>query len=171
MPRSSKEASRKKKTDGETLTHAARARLVVRHAKTGAHVVRLISGDPFNYSTGPEEALACAKAGIGFEIVPGIPSVSAVPAYAGVPLTNRTNREYSVVRVGDAKIDWSAHVGADTLVLLSAVARIGEVAEALVEAGRSPETPVAMTAWAPPPSRPRWSRRWPTSPPTRPTRA
>ncbi|MFZ0140120.1 MAG: bifunctional uroporphyrinogen-III C-methyltransferase/uroporphyrinogen-III synthase [Aeromicrobium sp.] len=133
------------RSNGETLTHAALARLVVRHAKTGAHVVRLISGDPFTYSTGPEEALACAKAGIGFEIVPGISSVSAVPAYAGVPLTNRSNREYSVVRVGDAKIDWSAHVGADTLVLLSAVARIGEVAEALVEAGRSPETPVAMT--------------------------
>ncbi len=131
--------------DGETLTHAARARLVVRHAKTGAHVVRLISGDPFTYSTGPEEALACAKAGIGFEIVPGISSVSAVPAYAGVPLTNRSNREYSVVRVGDAKIDWSAHVGADTLVLLSAVGRIGEVADAIIEAGRSPETPVAMT--------------------------
>ena len=131
--------------DGEALTHAARARLVVRQAKTGAHVVRLISGDPFTYSTGPEEALACAKAGIGFEIVPGISSVSAVPAYAGVPLTNRSNREYSVVRVGDARIDWSAHVGADTLVLLSAVGRIGEVAEAIIEAGRSPETPVAMT--------------------------
>ncbi len=133
------------RSNGETLTHAALARLVVRHAKTGAHVVRLIAGDPFTYSTGPEEALACAKAGIGFEIVPGISSVSAVPAYAGVPLTNKTNREFSVVRVGDAKIDWSAHVGADTLVLLSAVDRIGEVAEALVEAGRVPETPVAMT--------------------------
>ena len=141
-PRSSTGASA---TDGETLTHAARARLVVRHAKTGAHVVRLIAGDPFTYSTGPEEALACAKAGIGFEIVPGISSVSAVPAYAGVPLTNRTNREFSVVRVGDAKIDWSAHVGADTLVLLSAVDRIGEVADAIVEAGRPAETPVAMT--------------------------
>ncbi|MGI9083706.1 MAG: uroporphyrinogen-III synthase [Aeromicrobium sp.] len=131
--------------DGETLTHAARARLVVRQAKAGAHVVRLISGDPFTYSTGPEEAAACAKAGIGFEVVPGISSVSAVPAYAGVPLTNRANREYSVVSVGDATIDWSAHVSADTLVLLSAVARIDEVASGLVEAGRSPQTPVAMT--------------------------
>ena len=64
--------------DGEPLTHAARARLVVKHAKTGAHVVRLIAGDPFTYATGPEEAAACAKAGIGFEIVPGVSSVSAV---------------------------------------------------------------------------------------------
>jgi uroporphyrinogen III methyltransferase/synthase len=131
--------------DGETLTHAARGRLVVKHAKTGARVVRLIAGDPFTYATGPEEAAACNKAGIGFEIVPGISSVSAVPAYAGVPLTNRTHREYSVVSVGDSTINWADHAGDDTLVLLSAVARIGEVAAGLVDAGRKPETPVAMT--------------------------
>ncbi|VXC35008.1 Bifunctional uroporphyrinogen-III C-methyltransferase/uroporphyrinogen-III synthase [Aeromicrobium sp. 9AM] len=131
--------------DGETLTHAARARLVVKYAKTGSHVVRLIAGDPFTYATAPEEAAACSKAGIGFEIVPGISSVSAVPAYAGVPLTNRTHREYSVVSVGDASINWSEHASQDTLVLLSAVARIGEVAAGLVAAGRSAETPVAMT--------------------------
>ena len=131
--------------DGEPLTHAARGRLVVKHAKTGANVVRLISGDPFTYATGPEEAAACSKAGIGFEIVPGISSISAVPAYAGVPLTNRTHREYSVVSVGDSSINWNDHVSEDTLVLLSAVARIGEVASALVDAGRKPDTPVAMT--------------------------
>jgi uroporphyrinogen III methyltransferase/synthase len=131
--------------DGQTLTHAARARLVVRYAKTGVHVVRLIAGDPFTYATAPEEAAACSKAGIGFEIVPGISSVSAVPAYAGVPLTNRTHREYSVVSVGDASINWSEHAGQDTLVLLSAVARIGEIANALIDAGRASDTPVAMT--------------------------
>lgn len=131
--------------DGEILTHAARARLVVKHAKTGAHIVRLIAGDPFTYATGPEEAAACSKAGIGFEIVPGISSISAVPAYAGVPLTNRTHREYSVVSVGDASINWADHASEDTLVLLSAVARIGEVAAGLVDAGRKPDTPVAMT--------------------------
>src|SRR5690606_34089735 len=75
--------------DGTELSHAARAKLVVKHAKAGKHVVRLMVGDPFTYSTGPEEALACSKAGIGFEIIPGVSSVSAVPAYAGVPLTNR----------------------------------------------------------------------------------
>ena len=131
--------------DGETLTHAARARLVVKLAKSGAHVVRLITGDPFTYSTCPEEAAACAKAGIGFEIVPGVSSVSAVPAYAGVPLTNKVNRTYEVVSVGDATIDWTTLVDANTLVLLSAVARIAEVADGLIEAGWSPETPVAMT--------------------------
>ena len=131
--------------DGATLTHAARSKLVVKHAKTGAHVVRLISGDPFTYATGPEEAAACAKAGIAFEVVPGVSSVSAVPAYAGVPLTNKTHREYKVVSVGDNSVQWSDHSGNDTLVLLSAVKRIGEAAAGLIEAGRSPATPVAMT--------------------------
>jgi len=131
--------------DGAELTLAARTKLVVKHAKSGSHVVRLIAGDPFTYATGPEEAAACAKAGIGFEIVPGISSVSAVPAYAGVPLTNRTHREYRVVSVGDANISWAEHAGEDTLVLLSAVKRIGEVAQGLIEAGRSASTPVAMT--------------------------
>ncbi len=131
--------------DGALLTTAARSKLVVKYAKTGAHVVRLISGDPFTYATGPEEAAACSKVGIGFEIVPGLSSVTAVPAYAGVPLTTRNNREVSVLSVGDSKIDWSAHAGDETLVLLSAVARIGEVASALIEAGRSATTPVAMT--------------------------
>jgi len=131
--------------DGEQLTHVARARLVTKLAKSGAHVVRLITGDPFTYSTCPEEAAACAKAGIGFEIVPGVSSVSAVPAYAGVPLTNKANRTYEVVSVGDATIDWTKHSAVDTLVLLSAVGRIAEVADGLVAAGWSTETPVAMT--------------------------
>ena len=131
--------------DGAALTHAARGRLVVKHAKTGAHVVRLVAGDPFTYATAPEEAAACAKAGIGFEVVPGVSSVTGVPAYAGVPLTNKTHRQYRVVSVGDQNVSWPDYAGNDTLVLLSAVARIGEAAAGLVEAGRSPVTPVAMT--------------------------
>ena len=63
---------------------------MVRHAKRGVRVVRLMTGDPFVYASGPEEAAACAKAGIAFEIVPGVSSVGAVPAYAGIPLTTKT---------------------------------------------------------------------------------
>lgn len=131
--------------DGQLLSHAARAKLIVKHAKTGAHVVRLIAGDPFTYATGPEEAAACAKAGISFEVVPGLSSVTAVPAYAGVPLTTRSHRDLSVINVGDAKVDWAAHAGDQTLVLLSAVARIGEVAQGLIDAGRPASTPISMT--------------------------
>ena len=92
--------------DGQPLTHASRAKLVVRQAKTGKRVVRLMSGDPFLYASGPEEAQACTKAGIGFEIVPGVSSVSAVPAYAGIPLTTKTHREVAVVTCNETKIDW-----------------------------------------------------------------
>ena len=107
-------------------------------------VVRLMTGDPFAYASGPEEAAACAKVGIGFEIVPGVSSVGAVPAYAGIPLTTKNHREVTVVTAGD-KVDWSRYAGTQTLVLLSAVGSIAEIAKALVAAGRSPETPVAMT--------------------------
>lgn len=130
--------------DGQPLTHAARAKVVVRQAKRGLRVVRLMAGDPFLYASGPEEAQACVKAGVGFEIVPGVSSVSAVPAYAGIPLTTKDSREVAVVTCGE-RVDWSQYADARTLVLLSAVGQIAEISKALVAAGRSPQTPVAMT--------------------------
>jgi uroporphyrinogen III methyltransferase/synthase len=130
--------------DGQPLTHAARGKVVVKHAKRGLRVVRLMAGDPFLYASGPEEAQACVKAGLAFEIVPGVSSVNAVPAYAGIPLTTKDHREVAVVTCGD-KVDWSQYAGKRTLVLLSAVGQIGDIAKALVAAGRSPQTPVAMT--------------------------
>ncbi len=132
--------------DGQPLTHASRAKLVVKYAQAGGNVVRLISGDPWMYATGAEEASACSKADVLFEIVPGVSSVTAVPAYAGVPLTTRTSREVTVLNVSDSRIDWTGYAGAQTLVLLAAAASIGEVAAALVAAGRPAGTPVAMTA-------------------------
>lgn len=130
--------------DGQPLTHAARSKVVVRHAKRGRRVVRLMTGDPFLYASGPEEAQAVAKAGLAFEIVPGVSSVSAVPAYAGIPLTTKDFREVSVVTCGD-KIDWSRYADDRTLVLLSGVGMIGDIATALVAAGRPATTPVSMT--------------------------
>ena len=85
-----------------------------------------MAGDPFLYASGPEEAQACAKAGIGFEIVPGVSSVGAVPAYAGIPLTTKDNREVAVVTCGDARSTGAATPTTATLVLLSAVGQIGD---------------------------------------------
>ncbi|WP_104105659.1 uroporphyrinogen-III synthase [Nocardioides sp. 616] len=129
--------------DGQPLTHASRGRVVVRHGKK-ARVVRLMTGDPFLYASGPEEAQACVKAGIGFDIVPGVSAVQAVPAYAGIPLTDKTHREVAVVTCGGA-VDWSHYADDRTLVLLSGVGSIGETAKALMAAGRSAQTPVAVT--------------------------
>ena len=131
--------------DRQLLSSAARAKLVVKQAKTGARVVRLLSGDPWLYASGPEEAQACAKAGVGFELVPGVSSVTAVPSYAGVPLTTRSSREVAVVNVADGRVDWSGYADQRTLVLLAAASTIGEIATALIAAGRSPQTPVSMT--------------------------
>ena len=129
--------------DGQPLTHAARAKVVVKHGKK-QRVVRLMTGDPFLYASGPEEAQACVKAGVGFEIVPGVSSVSAVPAYAGIPLTTKNHKEMAVVTCGD-RVDWSQYADDRTLVLLSGVGSIGETSAALLEAGRSATTPVAVT--------------------------
>jgi uroporphyrinogen III methyltransferase / synthase len=131
--------------DGVALTPAARGRLVVKHAKAAGRVVRLLAGDPFLHGTGPEEAQACRKAGVAFEVVPGVSSASGVPAYAGIPLTSRHRREVAVVRVTDARIDWTAYTGKQTIVALLTAASLEEVATEIVEAGRDRDTPVAVT--------------------------
>jgi uroporphyrinogen III methyltransferase/synthase len=132
--------------DGQPLTSASRAKLVVKHAQGGGNVVRLLSGDPWMYATGAEEAAACATAAVQFEIVPGVSSITAVPAYAGVPLTTRTFREVTVIHVSDSPVDWSAYTETQTLVLLCATGSIAEIADELVTAGRAADTPVAITA-------------------------
>ncbi len=132
--------------DGSVLTHAVRGRVVVKQARSGAHVVRLLVGDPFLHGTAPEEALACHKAGIGFEIVPGVSAAAGVPAYAGIPLTTRTQRDVAIVRLGDGRVDWESYRSHPTLVVLSVGDQIGEVAGAVIAAGRDPQTPAALTS-------------------------
>jgi uroporphyrinogen III methyltransferase / synthase len=133
--------------DGEPMTSASRAKLVVKSARSSGRVVRLLSGDPWMYATGAEEAAACAKAAVAFEVVPGVSSVTAVPAYAGVPLTTRTSREVTVLNLAEnTKVDWSRYADCSTLVLLSAVESIATVASNLCAAGCPPSTPVSMTS-------------------------
>jgi len=133
---------------GQPLTHAMRAKLVVRAAKAapGGLVVRLMDGDPGTFNGLAEEALACHKAGIGFDVVPGVSAVSAVPAYAGVPLTSSTSQAVHVISANDRKVDWSASVSDHvTVVLLGAPEDLTEALANLLEAGRSGDTPVALT--------------------------
>ncbi|TDO49737.1 uroporphyrinogen III methyltransferase/synthase [Kribbella sp. VKM Ac-2571] len=127
------------------LRVAARARLVVKTAKSAANVVRLLTGDPFTFSSGAEEAAACKKAGIGFNVVPGVSEVSAVPTYAGIPLTMKGDREVTVVDLAENKLDLSRLQPRQTLVLLNASEVLKETVAALVEAGFEASTPVAAT--------------------------
>ncbi|HET7475517.1 MAG TPA: uroporphyrinogen-III synthase [Dermatophilaceae bacterium] len=134
---------------GALLSHASRARLLVKTAKSapaGGLVVRLMEGDPGAFSGLPEEALALRKAGIGFEIVPGVSAIAAVPAYAGIPLTTAGSSAVHVVSEVTAKVDWSGSVGDQvTVVVLGSPPSLQQALVDLLAAGRDGATPVALT--------------------------
>jgi uroporphyrinogen III methyltransferase / synthase len=133
--------------DGTRPGTAARAKTVVDAAKAGARVVRLVDGDPFLFGGATEEAAACTKAHVPVEVVPGVAVASAVPLFAGVPLTSEDSSDVRVVDVAAGKVDWdSLAVGDAALVLLGATPALDAVASALVAGGRKPGTPVAVTA-------------------------
>ena len=128
--------------------------LLIQHARTGKRVVRLKGGDPFLFGRGGEEAEALVEACIPFEVVPGISSALAVPAYAGIPLTHRGLSSSVVVVTGSRGGDGAfqpgtlAHVAsADTVVVLMGVAHLAEIANELVNSGRSADTPAAVIRW------------------------
>ena len=133
---------------GQPLTHAMRAKLVVKTAKSvpGGLVVRLMDGDPGTFNGLAEEALACRKADIGYDVVPGVSAVSAVPAYAGIPLTSSSSPAVHVISANDRHVDWSASTAESvTVVLLGAPDDLGAALAHLLEAGRSADSPVALT--------------------------
>ena len=140
---------------GEGMTQADINAVLVGRARDGLRVVRLKGGDPFVFGRGGEEAEACVKARIAWEVVPGVTSAIAVPAYAGIPVTQRGVTQDVAVISGhvdpsakDSSVDWRALAGGPgTLVLLMGVEKIGKIAAKLVEYGRPGDTPVAMTRW------------------------
>lgn len=129
--------------------------ILVRKAREGKIVVRLKGGDPFIFGRGGEEALELAKEGITFEVVPGISSAYAVPAYAGIPVTQRgitstvtfvTGHEDSTKKSSD--IDWENISGiSGTLVFLMGVKNLPSIVENLIRFGRSPDEDVAVIRW------------------------
>jgi uroporphyrinogen III methyltransferase / synthase len=135
-----------------TLSQDEINRLIVTHAGAGRRVVRLKGGDPFIFGRGGEEALVLAAEGIPFEIVPGVTSASAVPAYAGIPVTHRGRASMVVFVTGhedptkdEDSVDWGYLAGfAGTIVVLMGVKRIEENVNALIAGGKSPDTPCAL---------------------------
>jgi uroporphyrin-III C-methyltransferase len=128
-------------------------RVLVDRARRGLTVVRLKGGDPFVFGRGGEEALALAEAGVPFEVVPGVSSAVAAPAYAGIPLTHRgLARSFAVLSAtlagGDPADLARIAAAADTLVLLMAAERLGEVCTELIAAGRPADEPAAVIASA-----------------------
>ena len=128
--------------------------ILVTEGKAGHTVVRLKGGDPFVFGRGGEEAIALRQAGVAFEVVPGITSAVAVPAYAGVPVTHRgLSTSFTVVtghsrHAVDRETNWEALAAAGgTIVILMGVAHRGEIAARLIAAGLDPATPVAAVHW------------------------
>lgn len=144
-----------KRKGEKTFTQEAINALLIDRAKQGRIVARLKGGDPFIFGRGGEEALALAEAGVPFEIIPGVTSVVAVPAYAGIPLTHREYAATVVLATGheDAKKSASAIPWDDlastrgTLVFVMGMTNAPKIAEQLVQRGRSPDTPVAVIRW------------------------
>ncbi len=133
---------------GERLTQASRAKLVVKAAKAhpGGLVVRLMDGDPAVFNGLAEEAQACVKAGIAVEVVPGVSSVTAVPSYAGIPLTSASSTGIHVLAAGSKVGDLAAVVDPGvTVVVIGQPDKAAVTLEALVAAGRDASTPVAVT--------------------------
>jgi len=144
-----------KKGGDHTLSQEEINALIIRKAGEGKTVARIKGGDPFIFGRGGEEAEELAKAGISFEIVPGITSAIAVPAYAGIPLTHRdftstvsfiTGHEDPTKK--ESKIRWDKiSTGAGTLVFLMGMGNLPMIAAELIKNGRDPETPVALIRW------------------------
>ena len=140
-----------KKGGDHTLSQDAINDLLVQEAQAGNIVARLKGGDPFIFGRGGEEAEKLFECDIPFEVVPGVTSAIAVPAYAGIPLTHRgltstvafvTGHEDPTKDKSD--IDWQALAGIGTLVFLMGVKKIAQIVETLTDHGKSPSTPAAL---------------------------
>ena len=142
------------KRPGGPVEQEAINHLLVEKGKAGLNVVRLKGGDPFVFGRGGEEAQALSDAGVPFEVVPGITSAVAVPAYAGVPVTHRGLSTSFTVVTGhsrhepESETDWEALARAgDTIIVLMGVAHRAEIADQLLAGGLPPDTPVTAVTW------------------------
>ncbi|MEE9324845.1 MAG: uroporphyrinogen-III C-methyltransferase, partial [Dehalococcoidia bacterium] len=128
--------------------------LLVLKAKNGNDVVRLKGGDPFVYGRGGEEAEALVEAGVPFEVVPGVTSATAVPAYAGIPVTHRGLTSSLAIITGHedpekegSLLPWDKVAGIGTIVFLMGMDNLSTIVEELIKHGRPSSTPIALIRW------------------------
>ena len=144
------------KTPGEAgLSQGEINQLLVEHCRAGKTVCRLKGGDPFVFGRGGEEAMALAAAGLKWEVVPGVTSAVAAPAYAGIPVTHRGVASGFAVVTGSEDphgpangVDWDAAAAFDgTLVVLMAWRNLPDIVDALTSRGMPAERPAAAVEW------------------------
>jgi uroporphyrinogen III methyltransferase / synthase len=145
-----------KRAKDHVLTQEETNALIVEKSKAGKSVVRLKGGDPMIFGRGGEEAAELAAAGVPFEIVPGISSTIAGPAYAGIPVTHRDHNTQLTIFTGHedptkgySSIDYAQLAKAPgTKVFVMGVARLREITGSFIEHGAATDTPIALTRWA-----------------------
>jgi len=144
-----------KKGRDHTLEQEDINQLLVRKAGQGKSVVRLKGGDPYVFGRGGEEAEELVDAGVRFEVVPGVTSAIAAPAYAGIPVTHRDHASMVTFVTGhenedkeESAIDWDLLARlSGTVVFLMGVKNLGNIATSLIQHGKSPDTPAALVRW------------------------
>lgn len=135
-----------KKRADHSVPQVEITRLMVEHALAGEVVVRLKGGDPYIFGRGGEEVEALVDAQLPFEVVPGVTAALGMAAYTGVPLTHREHTSSVTFVTGHEpdKIDWTKIGHAETLVIYMGLKTIGVIAERLIAAGKSPQTPALI---------------------------
>ncbi len=143
-----------KKGGQHTMSQNKINELLCELAAQGKRVVRLKGGDPFVFGRGGEEASALAAQGLAFEVVPGVTSAIAAPAYAGIPVTDRRATTEVVFVTGhedpnkpETTVKWGALAQIGTVVFLMGVKNLPYICARLIEAGRDPATPAATVRW------------------------
>src|SRR5258705_10273375 len=145
-----------KEAGGSQLSQQQINALLIEKARNGKQVVRLKGGDPFVFGRGAEEAQAIAEAGIPFEVVPGITSSIAWPAYAGIPMTHRAHNSHVTFFTGhedpaktESAIEYAALAKlGGTQVMLMGVERLGSITSEMLKHGVRGDLPVALVRWA-----------------------
>ncbi|MBV9126829.1 MAG: uroporphyrinogen-III C-methyltransferase [Verrucomicrobia bacterium] len=145
-----------KRAGAHKLKQSETNALLVEKTRAGKIVVRLKGGDPFVFGRGAEEALALARAGLAFEIVPGISSAIAGPAYAGIPVTQRGVVSQLTIftghedpEKGGSAVDFAQLARTPgTRVMLMGVERLASITRQFLDGGERPDLPVALVRWA-----------------------
>ncbi|MBM3761083.1 MAG: uroporphyrinogen-III C-methyltransferase [Acidobacteria bacterium] len=139
-----------KRRDEHSFPQEEIGEMLIAQWQTHKRVVRLKGGDPYVFGRGGEECEAMARAGVPFEVVPGISSAVGAAAYAGIPLTHRDYSSCVAFVTGHEPeaIDWSKVAHVDTIAIFMGAFQFPELAKALIAAGRSADTPAAAVTWA-----------------------
>ncbi|MHB8565559.1 MAG: uroporphyrinogen-III C-methyltransferase [Nitrososphaerales archaeon] len=155
IPRKTRKINVGKEPHSRSTSQDEIIRMMVSYVERGKSVARLKGGDALFFSRGAEEARAMKERGIDFEIVPGVSSALAAPAYAGIPLTQRKHSSSVLIATGqegrdkEKKINWRKvpSSSVDTIVVLMGVEKIWQISNELIKGGLDPDTPVGAIEW------------------------